>query len=297
MKRLKGPELKMPDVKVPPFLQDLYWDLRDRRLLPFVALIIVAIVAVPILLGGDSESESPPADPTASISAELENARASDLVVVRATPGLRDYHKRLAGRTPKDPFIQPAQTPRDTKGAQIVVAPEETATSSAQGETSAAPSGSPAEEPASNGSDSGSASPQPPSSPDSDSPSQGHDGNGKQNLTFYTFAIDARITHTGGKGTQADPVVKERILPLTALPGEKAPVVTYMGASKKGKALLMVSNDVKSVFGETKCISGNDVCQLLEAEPGFPATFIYGNGEAHYTIKVLKIYPVVTGRN
>ena len=56
MKRLKkGPELKMPELKVPPFLSDLFYDLRDRRLLPLVALVVVAIVAVPFLLGGESE--------------------------------------------------------------------------------------------------------------------------------------------------------------------------------------------------------------------------------------------------
>ena len=45
----------MPELKVPPFLIDLYYDLRDRRLLPLVALVVVAIVAVPFLLGGGSE--------------------------------------------------------------------------------------------------------------------------------------------------------------------------------------------------------------------------------------------------
>ena len=63
MKRV-GPELKMPDlknVKVPRFVTDLYQDLVDRRLLPLVALILVAIVAVPFLLGG---SEEPPAPST-----------------------------------------------------------------------------------------------------------------------------------------------------------------------------------------------------------------------------------------
>ena len=55
MKRLKaGPELKMPDLKMPQFLVDLYWDLRDRRLLPLVGLVLVAIVAVPFLLGGSN---------------------------------------------------------------------------------------------------------------------------------------------------------------------------------------------------------------------------------------------------
>ncbi len=59
MKRV-GPELKMPDLKnakVPPFLSDLYYDLHDRRLLPLVGLVLVAIVAVPFLLGGGSDME------------------------------------------------------------------------------------------------------------------------------------------------------------------------------------------------------------------------------------------------
>ena len=107
-----------------------------------------------------------------------------------------------------------------------------------------------------------------------------------------------RITKSGGGGDSGkqEPVVKKRVLALTPLPGDKTSVVTYMGRSEKGKALLMVSNDVKSVFGETKCISGDDVCQLLEAERGFPVTFVYGNGETHYTFKVLKIYSVAAGK-
>ena len=55
MKRPKGPELKMPEMKVPPFLTDLYYDFRERRLLPLIGLVVVAIVAVPFLLGNGSE--------------------------------------------------------------------------------------------------------------------------------------------------------------------------------------------------------------------------------------------------
>ena len=60
MKRI-GPDLKMPELKVPPFFADLYYDLRKRGLLPIVGLILVAIVAVPFLLGGGSEEEEEPA--------------------------------------------------------------------------------------------------------------------------------------------------------------------------------------------------------------------------------------------
>jgi hypothetical protein len=51
----KGPELKKPNLNVPPVLGDLYYDFRERRLLPILALAVVAVIAVPFLLGGDSQ--------------------------------------------------------------------------------------------------------------------------------------------------------------------------------------------------------------------------------------------------
>ena len=60
---------------------------------------------------------------------------------------------------------------------------------------------------------------------------------------------------------------------------------------------MLVSTKVKSVFGESRCVSGDDVCQLLEVEPGFPVTFIYGANEVHYTINVLSLELVVTGHS
>ncbi len=86
-------------------------------------------------------------------------------------------------------------------------------------------------------------------------------------------------------------------MPLTALPYKKQPAVTYMGLYK-GKVVLLVSTGVKSASGEGKCASGEGEgsCQLLELEPGFPETFVYGVGETEYTLKVLKYEMVVLRR-
>ncbi len=295
MKRL-GPELKVPDLKVPPVLRDLYYDLHDRRLLPLVALIVVAIAAAPFLLGGGTEEPSPPPNgATAGVSA-VENADSASLTVVESKPGLREYRKRLGRRQPTNPFKQ-RYTHVDLSGAQLnpriessTDAVTTTTTSTSTGSVEITES---SPEPT---------APSPEPNPGGGVPPSG--GDGKEGLTFYTFAIKVRIAKSGGKETASEgtdsekqePMVRERVLPLTPLPGEKAPVVTYMGASEKGKALLMVSNDVKSTFGDAKCVSGDDVCQLLEAEPDFPVTFVYGYNEVRYTINVLKIFPVVTGR-
>ncbi len=286
MKRL-GPELKMPDLEVPDAVKDLYYDLHDRRLLPLVGLVLVAIVAAPFLLGGSSEEAPPPPVAQAQGSAALEGAEASSLTVVQSTPGLRDYRKRLARRQPTNPFKQ-RFTHVDLSGAQLNPQTESSAETTITSTTSTSSVELPESSPETT-------APSPESSSDGGLPPSG--GNGDERLTFYTFAIEVRIAQNGGKGRESkqEPVERERVLPLTPLPGEKAPVVTYMGASKKGKALLMISNEVKSTFGDAKCVSGEEVCQLLEVESGQPTTFVYGYNEVRYTINVLKIYPVVTG--
>jgi hypothetical protein len=125
----------------------------------------------------------------------------------------------------------------------------------------------------------------------------GSGGGDGPRLVFFTFAVDVKIVRVDD-GRAGDPSIKRGVRPATPLPGPKAPVVTYMGARvKEGKALLMVSNNVKSVFGDGRCLSGTDTCQLLEVETGFPQTFVYGANDVRYRINVLKIEPVVTGRS
>jgi hypothetical protein len=299
MKRLKaGPELKMPDLKVPPFLVDVYWDLRERRLLPFVALVVIAIVAAPILLGGGSGEGASPA-PVTSAPQDETMAQASTLTVVQAKPGLREYRKRLAHRTPADPF-KPRYTSPPPSQAGPELGPETTSSgessTGSDGKTlgslsSETPSASPSEP--SEGSD--------PASGESESTGGGGDSKSPSHLTLFAFAIDVKITKIeGSANSKAKPEssVRHEVMPTTPLPGEKAPVVTYMGVGKGAKkALLMVSNNVKSIYGDAKCLSGTDTCQLLEVEPGFPETFVYGDNDVRYKVNVLKIEAVPVGHS
>ena len=78
----KGPELKLPDkmpkLKAPKFLADIYADLRERHLLPLVAVLLIAIVAVPIALSESGGEEEAPAAASASPSAGVSRAGTSD---------------------------------------------------------------------------------------------------------------------------------------------------------------------------------------------------------------------------
>jgi hypothetical protein len=298
MKR-PGPELKMPDLrtaKVPAVLQDLYQDLRDRRLLPLVALVLVGIVATPFLLGGGSdEEEVAPAE--VPLEASTSSAPDASLPVVRAAPGLRDYRKRLRHREAHDPF-KPQYTGPVLAGTQLGGSSESTPITTETTTTESSSSTSVESTPA--------PSPSPlPGSPGG-APAQGGDGNSgngsDEHLTFYAFAIDVKITKTktepDGSKSKPEEIEKERVLPPAALPGEKTQVVTYMGISPKTKKpLLLVSEEVESVFGETNCLAGNGRCQLIEVEPEMPVTFVYGENKVRYKIVVEKIDAVPTGHS
>ena len=295
---LKLSELKLSGLKMPPFLVDLYWDLRDRRLLPLVALVIVAIVAAPFLLGGSSGKPASVPATTSVVPGEAAGAEASSLTVVEAKPGLRQYSKRLAHRKPTDPFLQRYTSPPPGQGPELQ--PE----TSSGGETTSGGGDA-----SSGASESSSSSPSPsqttPSTPESapsGSHSKGSEGgsDAPSHLTLFAFAINVKITRIEDKGGQSKPKsessTRQKVMPTTPLPGEKAPVVTYMGVGKGAKnALLMVSNNVKSIFGDGKCLSGTDTCQLLEVEPGLPETFLYGDNDVRYKVNVLKVEPVYVG--
>ncbi|MGC1164982.1 MAG: hypothetical protein WA862_02635 [Solirubrobacterales bacterium] len=321
MKPLKGPELKLGKPQVPVFLVNLYYDLRDRRLLPLVALFVVAILAVPFLLGGDSGEAPEPAATSPTGSAQ--ETGTPTLTVVEAEPGLRDYRKRLRGRTSTDPFKQPSagapsassaastQTASTSSTTSVSVTSESTSPSSADAGTppsstatsppvAAPPAGGPAS-PAGKGD----------SAPQQSSPGSGGSpgGDGSKDaakppqVTLYSFGIDVTIVHSSGSKAAGDkqtsePDVRKRVLPTTSLPGKRVEVVTYLGLGPKTrKPLFLVSTDVTGVFGEGKCVAGSDRCQLIELELGMPEVFEYGEKGDRYKVTATNVQFIATGHS
>jgi hypothetical protein len=289
-----GPELKMPklkgsEMKVPPFLSDLHHDLRERRLLPLVALIIVGIVAAPIVLKNDS-GEAEPASPPSAVPGPGAKTAAQTLSVVKAEPGLRNYKKRLGRRAPTNPFKQRFTGPR-LAGSELN---EETSTTSTTTTTTTeSGGGSETVVPAPSGESGGGPSP---------GGGGGGPAGGDGDITFFTFAIDVQLsratTKPDGTVEKTDPKLHEHLLPPATLPGEKAPVVTYLGlGAKQHLPMFLVADDVSAAFGEGKCVSGTGTCRLIELQPNMPETFVFGENDARYKIVVTKIEPVVDGNS
>lgn len=265
--KLKMPQLKRPKggssgLKPPKVVADLYADLRDRRLLPLVALLAVAIVAAPFLLANDSSPEpafvpAPAAPP----------ATAASFKVVPAQSELRDYRKRLEHRKRESPFSTYAAVRASNQTREEVEGVIETGESGGEippsNETGAV------------------------ESPTEYAPAQ-------------PPAIHADVTATVGveavikAGFVPNELKEMRIPAQTKLPNPKKPDIVYTGPSKDGRgALFLMSNDVTAYYGKGRCVLGGEVCQVLELNPKHSATFAIGYGETRYKVSLLGFVPVV----
>ncbi|HEV7769838.1 MAG TPA: hypothetical protein VGO66_04150 [Solirubrobacterales bacterium] len=264
----KGPEIKLPELRMPQFLVDLYHDLDDRHLLPVVAALLVGIVAIPLLLGGSSGSEEAAVPGTASASSV---PKTSSLVVTKATPDLRDYKRRLKHLSAQDPFAPvPGGESADSEGG----GGGEGSEPSGEASVSVEEGGSATVE----GGESGGTSPAPETS--------------EPEIVYFTFALDVRVVPVSvdGKPSKAEPYVRRDLPPLTMLPSRDVPALTYMGPSKDGKkALMLVSSDVTAIFGDSACVVGSQTCQLLALEPRLPETVVFGPNAKTYRVELQKI--------
>ncbi len=270
----KGPDLKKPDLKVPDFLLDIYYDLRERHLLPLVALLIVAIVAVPFLLGGGSpEGESEEAE--GAIATPSSVIPSSKLVVAKSAPGLRDYRHRLRNKHAKDPFIQ-QYTAKEGGSEGAGGNTTETATGGEGGAVTIESSGTQTET---------TEATKPPDE-GGDKPPEGEE------LKYYSWAIDVRVTpvsSTEGK-KKPEASVRQDLPDMTMLPSRDVPALTFIGVTKDAKrAVMLVSDKVTGLFGDGVCIVGSEACQLIAMEPGLPETVVYGADSRTYRIEVTKL--------
>ncbi len=303
----KGPEIKLSEIKVPGFVQDIYYDLKDRHLLPLAAVLLLAIVVVPFALSKSSggEASESPAGSAAETAQSAASAGSSELVA-KSAPGLRDYQRRLEHLTKKNPFHQQYR-----RGEPSSEGSSSSGSSAGGGESSTTVTGTTGErevtyETGETGGSSGS-----------------ENGTGKQGkLTWYSYAIDVKVTTgsaegnslaVGGNSLSADggtaggapalaksgrkTQVRNNLPELTMLPSREAPALTYMGSSKDGKkALMLISSDVTGLFGDARCVIGSATCQLLALEVGLPETVVYGGNDRTFKIEVTKIHLVASNK-
>ena len=254
----KGPDIKLPELKVPDALYDLYYDLRERHLLPLVAVLVVAIVAVPIALSQSSESKSP-----------------SAAVALAVSSAMTKPPRRARGRQSR-PGPAPLPPPARLPARQGIPSYSSTPTPNRR-KAPPRQAAEAAKRVANRGLPAPLHRPKPPPPP---TPAPGRRAaeprHVTRHLTYYSYAIDVRVVSGGGsqggsaqsESTQSgmastskskphDAQVRHNLPELTMLPSRKTPAAIFMGVSKDGKkALLLLSSSVDSVFGEGLCVLG-----------------------------------------
>jgi hypothetical protein len=329
--KLSRPSLGGPDLRMPKLLTDLYADLRDRRLLPLVALLIVAIIAAPILLSGGGDKEETPAITPANVEGETKDA---GLTVVPAEDGLRDYQRRLGHRGALNPFRQPPELETSTGESSSSTSsnsggesesessPEQTSSSGSEvvtktvgGVTTEVPvsstNPSPQEQPhhkssksessgseSTEGSESAEATPAEPTPSTPAEPAKPAEPAHTETATSESPSqepgpgVIVGYTIDAEAGFVPKTIEKTGIAPMTKLPNKKHPLVLFMGLSKDHKrALFLMTSNVTAYYGG-HCALDKQACQLVEVRPGKGVTFVAGYGESRYKLHVNRIVPV-----
>jgi hypothetical protein len=251
-------------LRAPQILQNLYRDMRDRRmLLPALAL-VVALIAVPIVLSSSSSSTPPPA-PAPTTNAGPESA--IEPAVVTEQLGVTNYRKRLDQLVTKNPFRKHFMAlPKSAKLTTSSSGGTSTTATSATGVSSSSLAGTSVP----STSTTSTATPSTTSSGSGSGNSSTSGSTKPSSSAFLAFRISVAV------GPAGDLTERNRVRRLAFLPGDNRPLVAFIGVTEDAKrAIFAVSGDVSSVRGDGRCVPRRSACNFLELKQGDKASLQY----------------------
>ena len=267
------------DGKINVFARDLYRDLRDRRLLPVVALLLVGIIAAPLLIKGGDSGPPPSGAPFADAD-PFDGAAELRPVVVGDDPGLRNYHERLDGSPSRNPFKQQlvpkaivSDTGSSSTGSGTGLQTQETATDSSHEHRHVGVDGQQLDgQRVGNGNSSGNGN------------GNGHGHGPPKHDTVLESRIDVKVGPVGSTK------VVEGVRVLTLLPSAGHPIVQYTGSDNGGtRASFAVSGDVVATEGEGVCKPTPADCRFLNMRIGQQKKLETSSGKT-YVLKLLDVH-------
>jgi hypothetical protein len=291
----------MKNVRTPTFIEGLYRDLRDRRLLLPALALVVGLLAVPVLLTSNSSSAT--TSPAPDSSPDSASAAAAPAVVTQQL-GVTQYRKRLNELNSKNPFHQQYTTP--PKAAQLHVTSTGTgstttgtgssttitgvggSSTSTSFSTSTTPSTS-STTPVTGGTPSTSSpsvSSTPPSSGGSGQPPATQ--HTKPTFHLYTYRVALKV---GEPGKLFD---RPEVSSLALLPSKSRPILSFLQANGK-HALFLVSTDIDSVKGDGRCVPKPNDCQYILMRAGDKASFHYAPSNKRFNLILTDIHAVEIG--
>ena len=262
-------------VPVPSFAEDLYRDMRDRRLLLPALGLIVAIVAVPVLLTTPEE-----AAPTAPAAAAPEGAEAVSPAVLTEQPvGVRDYRERLDELKSKNPFADDFSFPDEGETTTDPVAVD-----SGPGSTGPTTTDVPAAPPTDTGGT---------TTPPADTGSDGGTGDPPERELLL---IEPRVDVRGGPVGERKRI--KDVAPGDLVPSSRhAPIAMFVAASSNLEDVtFVISQDVTETEGDGKCRPRANHCEFLTLREDEKRYFTFGPDARRYSLKITDIREKVVDR-
>lgn len=254
------------------FLLDLWHDLQAKRLWPVAAVLLLALVAVPVVLSKSAETPAPA--PVQAVRKAPDPKDLKALASVKLDDAALERGSSLDTFDPSDPFRPPkAIAKRSSEGS------------------GGAPSTVTSEPPSTSGGDTGSTGGDTGSTGGGTTGgtgggTTGGTGGGTPTQTAqYRYVADVTFAANGHKRH-----IKglER---LDMLPNEASPLLLFLGVTPNGgNAVFLVDSTLKAA-GEGKCKPRARECAFLYIGPGSEHEFTNEDGDS-YTLKIDEIRKV-----
>lgn len=224
-------------------LRDALRDLRERRLWPIAAALLLALIAVPAFLSSTAASTPAPSLPSSQTPAST--GPAVPVVSVSNTP----THSKLTGRA-RNPFKPQGSTPN--AGSK---------TSSTAKKTSSSSSGNSSTVKSTTTTSSSATTPPAPTTTTTTTTPAPTAPTGLSDSESYNVALS--INNASG-GLNAIPSVER----LSVLPNPSHPLLVELGVLKGGKRALFAVQPGAVVHGPGRCTPGPIDCQILSLAQG-----------------------------
>ena len=239
-------------------LNNVWADLRAKRLWPVAVLLLAGLVAVPVVL--KKSAEEPPAASVAVVRKAPEPKELKGFATVQLEQNEIEGGSTLNTFDPSNPFSPPKSI---VKNSEEPVPGDTTAPATADGETTPADTGA-----GTTGGDDGSTG---------DDGGSGDDGSGDtpSTTTLYTYVIDVTFTANGRtrkiKGMQK----------LDMLPNETNPLLLFLGVSPNGGNAVFLVDSTLETAGEGKCKPSKSDCAFVYLGAGSEQVFTDEDGKSY----------------
>lgn len=267
------------------FFLDLWHDLREKRLWPVAALMLVALAAVPFVLLEKEQPASSPATPPAT--AEIASDKLPTIALDDASAASPSNLSEFSQRNPFKPLNDLPKVPKDPGEGQTVDLGESPDGGASKGGSSGSPSGGSGGSGASAGGSAG------------DSGSSGGSGGGSSpggsyngpRTSYYAYRADIRFGRAGKVKAM------KQVKAFTLLGDKEEPAAMFMGVTDDHRyAVFTVDTSRYESNGEHACKPTPERCEFIYlkvGEGGNETTLTTLDGERSYDLVLTAIKRVV----